>query len=133
MLSSTKWRKEREPSGVLVQSANRSKNYSPRAAAAAKPAIQALAYGCTAPEMRVALRRRRGRATRRMEIRSNTQRPPADNQTHNLVVEFPRTTHARQLAGFPLPARRQVPILRPCQFRKARGRSAARCNSEKTP
>src|SRR5262245_17360178 len=122
MPSSIKSRRQREPSAVLVQAAHRPKNYSSRADDAAKPAIQAPAHECTAQETRAALPLRRGRATRKMETRSNTRQPPADNQTHNLAVRFRRTTRAPQSEESPLQATPQVPTLRPCRFRKARGR-----------
>src|SRR6185503_15212867 len=133
MPSSIRSRKRREPSGVLGQPVDRSKNRASLAAAAAKPAIQAPAHGCTAQAKQAALPLRTGRASRRRETRSNTQLPQADTQTHNLVVKFPRTIRALQSAGSPLPTTRQVPILRPCRFRKARGKSEATCNLEKKP
>src|SRR5262249_60306133 len=75
---------------------------------------------------------RRDRASRRTETRSNKQLPLTDNRKHTPAAKFPRTVHALELAAFPLPTTRPIPIRRPCQFRKAHEELTGRCSSAKT-
>src|SRR5262249_46099332 len=111
---------------------DRSKNYSSLDADESTREIQAPGHGCRAQEAQAGPPPQRARATRRMGTRPNRQPRPGDNRTHNLAAKFPRTIHALQSAGSPLPATPLVPILRPSRLRTALGKSTARYNSEKT-
>ena len=109
-----------------------SKNHPSRAAGVTRQAIQARAPECKAQERR---QRACDEETAPAEERKHD---PINDRRQQITERIALLQNSREqstrfeLATFPLPAKRRVPIRRPCRSRKAREKSAAQCNSAKT-